>query len=121
MNMQIMLIFLPCAAALLLLATVIMQRRSYRKLKLQVGQLEGQLQAQAEQRPPECFSQDLAQVERSHKAPRQNQTLEMPDRYRYISAMARQGMSAAQIAAALQIGEAEALQIVNLSCLKRES
>ncbi len=119
MSEQLLVIVFATAAVFSGLFALVLQRRCCRRLRLQVGRLEEQLQREPD--PPERFSQNLAQAERCHKIPRPHQPQEMPDRYRYISAMARQGMSAAQIATALHIGEDEAVQIVRLAQLKRVS
>lgn len=104
------------AVVLWLLVVLILQLRRCRKLELQVGQLEVHLEAA--QRPAESFSEDLVIAERNFQEPKVKHDQEMPDRYRYIRAMARQGMNATQIATILQVGEEEAEQIIRLARLK---
>ena len=105
----------------LLLTALLLQRKSCRRLTRQLGQLELQLHAaqQAPPRPAERFAEDLMVAERNCPAPQVKPGQEMPDRYRYIRGMARQGMNAAQIATILQVGEEEAAQIVCLARLIR--
>ena len=104
------------AAMLLLLVVLILQLKSSRKLKLQVAQLE--IQLKEAQRSPESFSEDLVIAERNFQKPQIKNDQKMPERYRYIRAMARQGMNATQIATILQVGEEEAEQIIRLARLK---
>ena len=111
-----LLITVLLAVVLLLLVVLNMQLKSARKLKRQVGLLE--LQLEEAQRPAEKFSEDLVIAERNFQKPQVKPDQGMPDRYRYIRAMARQGMNATQIASILQVGEEEAEQIIRLARLK---
>jgi hypothetical protein len=104
-------------AFLLLLIALILQRASNRRLNLLVAQLETELREA--RRPQENFSEDLVVAERNCPPPKRSSDQGTPDHYRYISAMARQGMNAAQIAKVLRVGEEEAAQIVRLARLKR--
>ena len=113
---ELLLVTVLSAAVVLLLVVLIMQLKSGRKLKLQIGQLE--IQLEEAQRPAEKFSEDLVIAERDFQKAQVKPDQVMPDRYRYIRAMARQGMNATQIATILQVGEEEAAQIIRLARLK---
>jgi len=102
----------------LLLVALVLQRRNCRRLRLQIGQLE--TRGQETEQPTERFAEDLLLAERKIQEPLPTPEQGMPDRYRYIREMARQGMNAAQIAKILQVGEEEAEQIVRLARLKRD-
>ncbi len=104
------------SAVVLLLVVSLLQLKRCRKLKQQIGQLE--IQLEEANRPAECFSEDLSMAERDFQEPEVRHEQDMPDRYRYIRAMARQGMNATQIATILKVGEEEAEQIVRLARLK---
>ena len=104
---------------LLLMVLLLMQRRSISNLTRQVVQFEKAVQEL--QKQPEHFGEELVLAEQNMSEPKPAQEQEMPDRYRYVRAMARQGMNAAQIAKILQVGEEEAAQIVRLARLKNDA
>jgi predicted Holliday junction resolvase-like endonuclease len=104
------------AVVFLLLAALILQLKRCRQLKLRFGKLE--IQFEETQRPAESFSEDLILAERDFQESVVKQGHDIPERYRYIRAMARQGMSATQIATILKVGEEEAEQIIRLARLK---
>ncbi len=122
MSEQTLVIIFAGTAVMSMLLALILQRRSCRRLKQLLAQYEEQPQPA---KVNESFSQNLARAESQNPLPTSppvpgpHQIAEAPDRYRYISAMARQGMQAAQIAAALQISEIEAAQIVRLTRLEQ--
>lgn len=103
-----------------MLFALLLQRRRCRNLECELEGLKvRQTKTESEIEVPEVrpFAEDLERAEHQHimARPQREGTTE---RYRYISAMARQGVTPAQIAAALQVGEAEAEQIVRLTQLQ---
>lgn len=119
MNLQILSTILASFSLVSIISALVLIRYRNRGLQMQVVHLEQRLQK--EKPAPGSFSQDLARIEKEVITPRPHQVRELPDRYRYVCAMARQGMRADQIAAALQIGEVEAAQIIRLSRLNRSA
>ena len=106
---------------LLLLVVLIVQWKKQKRLSLRIAQLD--LQQQEPEPAPEVFTEKLVEAEQSfqEQSPAPAAAQELPNRYRYVRDMARQGMNAAQIAKILQLGEEEAAQMVRLARLKRES
>jgi len=98
---------------------LLVQRRRISNLTRGIAQLEKSVQEL--QKPPEHFGAELVLAEQKIPEPKPVQEQEMPDRYRYVRAMARQGMNASQIAKILQVGEEEAAQIVRLARLKNDA
>lgn len=107
-------------AIIILTIVLLMQRRQLEGLREQMSREQKQ-----QERP--SFDQSLMQAE---KQPLEKRTpLEHPrtpafqtdlaDRYRCISAMARQGLDAGQISAILHISEAEAHQVIRLADIRQ--
>lgn len=117
MNTTLIIIGCASTAVLAMLVALWGQRRQCRRLRRQLAELQEQVTCSepevVETRPEKPFAADLEQAALSRQEPRPHRR-ETTERYRYISAMARQGMSPAQIAAALEISEVEATQIVRL-------
>jgi hypothetical protein len=113
-----LLIAMLSSVILLLLLLLLLQRKRLLGLKVQITQL--QKEALREEKAHAGFVEELLVAERQLTAPKVAVAQEMPDRYRYVRAMARQGMNAAQIAKILQVGEEEAAQIVRLARLKTD-
>lgn len=119
MNMTILMMGSGLLSVTALLVALLVQRRQCRLLQQQLVAVQTQPATpvpEPVEETPQPFAADLDRAERSRREPRPHRN-ETADRYRHISAMARQGMEPAQIAAALQIGEAEAAQIVRLARL----
>ena len=123
---QILLTMLPLGLTIgALLLALLLQGRRYRTLRHQLALLKlvptQQPPRPAQAAAPPSFASELQQVETDRATNgtllSQRPSCELPERYRYVGALARQGLSAEQIASALQIGEGEAAQILRLSRL----
>jgi DNA-binding NarL/FixJ family response regulator len=103
-------------AIIVLLIVLLIQRRQLERLREELSR-----QQQKPEKPD--FDQSLAQAEKQPLGSRT--TLDPPrssafqtdlaERYRCISAMARQGLGASQISAILHISEAEVRQVIRLA------
>lgn len=104
------------AALILLLSLLWAQYRYCRRLRRELARHKERTAAEpaVEAVPPQDFARELAQAQQGTRAPQPHPAPPLPERYRYVGAMARQGVSAVQIAATLQIGREEAEQIVRL-------
>lgn len=102
-------------ALILVIIVLLVQRRQLERLREQLGRQP--------QREKPNFHQSLAQAEKQPRESRAPLPLprssglqtDLADRYRCISAMARQGLDAGQISVILQISEAEARQVIRLA------
>ncbi|MCF6265581.1 MAG: hypothetical protein L3J57_03425 [Desulfuromusa sp.] len=104
--------------ALLALLIGFWQRHISRKLGLELDELRQQLLETVSMREQRTsFSNSLDRVEREQK------TVEVPqssaEKYRYVAALANQGVDAKEIAAALQMAPIEVEQLLQLAQLKR--
>ena len=103
---------------LLLMVLLVSQRKHLLRLKGQVAEFERE--ELPKEQVLEGFAEELMVAEGQIPEQKGPVVQEMPDRYRYVRAMARQGMNAPQIAKILQVGEEEAAQIVRLARLKTD-
>ncbi|NOY13718.1 MAG: hypothetical protein GXP51_08585 [Deltaproteobacteria bacterium] len=116
-------LLLPVVACLALLALLLGLRQLVvgHKLKREIDQLRaqfsGQLDNQAER--PINFSASLDAVEREQlQTPTSSVPRNSAEKYRYIGALAEQGLAAEGIAEALQMPTAEVAQLLRLAKLK---
>lgn len=117
---------LLAVGALALAALLLAMRQLWvvRRLRLEVRRLSRELAEKNEPEPatdaPARFSESLSRVERKQldvpAAARSGQ-----EKYRYIAALAEQGLDAGGIAAALQMSVAEVEQLLQLTRLKERS
>lgn len=92
-----------------------------RALKKEIDSLRKQLDAlPVETETSISFSENLAQIERK-VAPVVDGPVSGADKYRYVAALAEQGVDAEGIAAALQMAPAEVEQLLQLSRLKTQA
>ncbi|MEA3362570.1 MAG: hypothetical protein U9Q61_04805 [Thermodesulfobacteriota bacterium] len=104
--------------ALLALLIGLWQGQISRKLGRELGELRRQLvETEVMQEHKPSFSTSLDRVEREQK------TVEVPrssaEKYRYVAALANQGVDAKEIAAALQMAPLEVEQLLQLAQLKQ--
>lgn len=107
-------------AFVILILLLLVQRR-------QLERLREQLSRHQQKQEKTAFDQSLAQAElQQQEKPAGPEKLEtstfhtdLTERYRCISAMARQGLNASQISAILQISEDEACQVIRLAGVKQ--
>jgi len=117
-QLPILLIGLVSGLALLL---VFWQQRAVRRLRRELTQLRAELTARADAEPAEkqSFSASLSQAERQRPidgdVPRSS-----TEKYRYVAALAAQGMGVEAIATALQLAPAEVEQLMSLASLKAQ-
>ena len=95
--------------------------KTVRQLKRELRQLQNTTTAQREPEPKASFSASLNQAERTERAtvPAVPRAIPQADRYRYVEALAAQGLDAGKIAAALQMAPAEIEQLLQLARLKQ--
>jgi hypothetical protein len=108
--------------SLWLLLVSIRQRKELQGLRQQLSDLVPQansaVKPEAKPREESSFSAQLDAQERSQ--PASQPTLRNPaEKYSYVASMAKQGMDAGQIAAALQMAPAEVSQLLRLASLKQ--
>jgi hypothetical protein len=103
---------------LMLSILLLKQRKRVCALKQELNELAAQLASHREK--SESFAQDLLVAERTRPQENKPAPSNMSERFRYIKAMARQGMKPGQIAEILQMGEVEVAQIVRLALLKKD-
>jgi hypothetical protein len=115
-QLPILLIGLSSGLALLL---IFWQQRGLGRLRRELSQLRAELAAKSEQEsaPKSSFSASLNQVERQLPG-EGNPPRSSTEKYRYVAALAAQGMGIEAISAALQLAPAEVEQLMSLASLK---
>lgn len=113
-------ILIIAAVALCALLLSLKSAITTRGLKKEIDSLRKQLEAvPTENDKTASFSESLTQVERK-VAPVVEGPVSGADKYRYVAALAGQGVDAAGIAAALQMAPAEVEQLMQLARLKTQ-
>ena len=114
-------ILLAGSAVLLVVLLGLWQQLTVRKLKRELAELRNRSMARDQlETPGTSFAQSLKRVEQQHPgfAPAgQSRT----DKYRYVAALAGQGVDAKGIAAALQMSPEEVAQLLHLARLKHRA
>lgn len=105
--------------SLLLLLLVLWQMSLTRRLRQELGALKEQGQQSSQRPAAQRFAADLARQEKSWPIGSQ-QGSRQTDKYRYIVALEKQGLSAAAIAEALQLSTREVEQLLKLARISRQ-
>lgn len=108
--------------AVLALATLLLSLKlvlTTRALGKELERLRQQVDGAKEEEKTINFSQSLARVERA-AGPTGEGSGSGADKYRYVAALAGQGVDAEGIAAALQMAPAEVEQLMQLARLKKQ-
>ncbi len=93
--------------------------KAVRQLKRELNELKRAAgTARSEPEPKATFSASLDRVERETAAT-PARAIPQADRYRYVGALAEQGLDAGKIASALQMAQAEVEQLLQLARLKQ--
>ncbi len=105
------------AIALLALLLGLWQLGVSRKLRNELQSLQQQIQAQPQLKEKNAFSVSLDQAERQQSS-LSGHTQNSTEKYRFVAALAKQGLDAKGIAEALQLAPAEVEQLLQLARLK---